>query len=91
MKFGHILFLVISMSVAQRPMNAQEMQRTLTNADIINMAKSGIGDQTIILTIQKATTKFDSSPEALIQLKAAGVRRGTERRADCISWHSDCC
>jgi hypothetical protein len=37
------------------------------------MAKSGIGEQTIILTIQKATTKFDTSPEALIQLKAAGV------------------
>jgi len=52
---------------------AQEPQRILTNADIINLAKSGIGDQTIILSIQKAATKFDTSPEALIQLKTAGV------------------
>jgi len=37
------------------------------------MSKSGIGDATIILTIQKSATKFDTSPDALIQLKAAGL------------------
>src|SRR5260370_18965254 len=52
---------------------AQEPSRALTNADIINMAKSGIGEQTIILTIQRTATKFDTAPEALIQLKTAGV------------------
>lgn len=53
--------------------NAQEPQHILTNSDIVNMSKSGIGDATIILTIQKSSTKFDTSPDALIQLKSAGV------------------
>jgi outer membrane lipoprotein-sorting protein len=52
---------------------AQEAQHTMTNADIVNMAKSGVGDQTIILMIQKGTRKFDTSPDAVIELKKAGV------------------
>jgi hypothetical protein len=54
-------------------MNAQEAQRVLSNTDVINMAKSGIGEQTIILTIQKSATRFDTSADALVQLKTAGV------------------
>src|SRR5713226_360677 len=73
MKVRKVLFLLILFSIALKPLNAQEPRRTLANADIINLVKSGIGEQTIILTIQKATTKFDTSPEALIQLKTAGV------------------
>lgn len=73
MKFRNILLLLFFCWVPLGSTIAQEAQRTLTNADIVNMAKSGIGEQTIILTIQKATTKFDTSPEALIQLKTAGV------------------
>jgi hypothetical protein len=52
---------------------AQEPTRTITNADIINLVRAGIGDSTIILTIQKAPSHFDTSTEALIQLKTAGV------------------
>lgn len=37
------------------------------------MAKSGIGEQTIILTIQKSAARFDTTPEGLIELKKAGV------------------
>jgi hypothetical protein len=59
--------------VASTPTLAQEAQRTLTNADILNLTKSGIGEQTIILMIQKASPKFDTSPEALIELKKGGV------------------
>jgi hypothetical protein len=43
---------------------AQDGQRILTNADILNMAKSGLAEQTIILMMQKSTPKFDTSPEA---------------------------
>jgi hypothetical protein len=68
-----ILFLLILLPISPRPVSAQEPNRALTNTDIINMTKSGIGDQVIVLSIQKATTKFDTSPESLIQLKAAGV------------------
>src|SRR5882672_2671407 len=54
--------------------NSQEPQHALSNADIINMVKSGIGDSTIILSIQRSQqTKFDTSPDGLIQLKTAGV------------------
>jgi hypothetical protein len=52
---------------------AQEAAHTLTNADIINVAKSGVGEQTIVLMIQKAVPKFDTSPEAVIELKKAGI------------------
>ncbi len=55
---------------------AQEAQRAVTNADIVNMAKSGVGEQTIVLMIQKGTPKFDTSPEAVIELKKAGVSDG---------------
>jgi hypothetical protein len=72
MKLAKVLFLIAAF-VGSQSIVAQEPARILTNADIINMAKSGIGDQIIILSIQKAVTKFDTSPDALIQLKAAGV------------------
>jgi hypothetical protein len=48
-------------------------QHTLTNADVLSMAKSGIGEQTILLAIQQGPTKFDTSPQALIDLKNAGL------------------
>jgi hypothetical protein len=64
-----ILLAMILISTA----NSQEPQHVLTNSDIVNMSKSGIGDATIILTIQRSSTKFDASPDALIQLKSAGV------------------
>jgi TPR repeat protein len=45
----------------------------ITNSDLITMTKAGIGEQTIILAIQRGPVKFDSSPQALIALKRAGV------------------
>jgi hypothetical protein len=66
------LYLMLALSLLPTA-NAQEPQRVLSNSDIVNMSKSGIGDATIILTIQKTSTKFDISPDALIQLKTAGV------------------
>lgn len=48
-------------------------QHVLTNSDVLSMAKSGIGEQTILLAIQQGPTKFDTSPQALIELKNAGL------------------
>jgi hypothetical protein len=73
MKFRKILFLLVLCSFPIGSPIAQETQRTLTNADIIKMAKSGISEQTIILMIQKTAPKFDTSPDALIELKREGV------------------
>lgn len=52
---------------------AQTTSITITNSDVISMVKAGIGDQTIILAIQRGPTKFDTSPQALIALKNNGV------------------
>jgi hypothetical protein len=73
MRLPKILLLTIALTCSENSIHAQESPRVLTNADIINMAKSGISDQIIILSIQKSATKFDISPDALIQLKTAGV------------------
>jgi hypothetical protein len=74
MKLGNIvLILLIAFIPFVRKAVAQDSGRILTNADIVNMTKSGIGDPIIVLSIQKGATKFDTSPDALIKLKADGV------------------
>lgn len=45
----------------------------ITNSDVSSMTKAGIGERTIILAIQHGPVKFDTSPKALIALKAARV------------------
>jgi hypothetical protein len=62
------LFLFALLSVV-----GQATPPEITNADVIGMAKAGIGDQTIILAIQRGPVKFDTSPQALIALKSGGV------------------
>jgi hypothetical protein len=52
---------------------AQTAPTEITNSDVISMTKAGIGEQTIVLTIQHGSVKFDTSPQALIALKGAGV------------------
>jgi outer membrane lipoprotein-sorting protein len=73
MKLSKIILFTMLCVVGSKLTVAQEAQRTMTNGDVIKLAKSGIGEQTIILTIQKSSGAFDTSPEALIQLKTAGV------------------
>ena len=51
----------------------QATSTEITNSDVISMTKAGIGEQTIILTIQRGPVKFDTSPRALIALKQAGI------------------
>ena len=52
---------------------AQNSQASLKNADILQMMKSGLGRRTIVLLIQQGPCNFDTSPQALIKLKKAGV------------------
>jgi hypothetical protein len=51
----------------------QSNPTTVTNSDLIRMANAGIGDQTIILAVQHGPTMLDTSPQALILMKQAGV------------------
>jgi hypothetical protein len=52
---------------------AQQEKKPLTNADVVKLVQAGLGDDTILLAIQNSNTNFDTSPEALIDLKAKGV------------------
>jgi hypothetical protein len=45
----------------------------LTNADIIEMSRAGLGKQVILQKIEKSQTAFDASAKGLIELKKAGV------------------
>jgi hypothetical protein len=55
---------------------AQESHGPITNADVLSMTKSGLGEQTIVLAIGRGLTNFDTSPQTLIELKKAGVADG---------------
>lgn len=52
---------------------AQQPRAPITNADVVSMTKSGLGEQTIVLAIQQGSTNFDTSPQTLVELKKAGV------------------
>lgn len=46
---------------------------TLTNADIVEMSRAGLGKQIILQKIASSDAGFDISAKALIELKKAGV------------------
>lgn len=52
---------------------AAQESKPLTNADVVAMMQAGLPESTVILAIQKGSTNFDTSPQALIQLKNQGV------------------
>lgn len=52
---------------------AQRSQKPLTNADVVEMVKAGLAEDTIVLTIERSASDFDTSPPALIALKQNGV------------------
>lgn len=47
--------------------------KPLTNADVIAMVKGGLAESTVLLAIQQDARNFDTSPQALLALKNAGV------------------
>src|SRR5262245_23587015 len=46
---------------------------TLTNADVIKLTKSGLGDEVIVAKIGQAQTDFRLDTDSLVQLKNEGV------------------
>lgn len=51
----------------------QDAKKPLTNVDVVEMARAGLTDNTIILAIEKGPTQFDTSAQTLIHLKNQGV------------------
>lgn len=49
------------------------LAKPLTNPDVVKMVKAELPDSTIVLAIQNSPPDFDLSPDALIELKSAGV------------------
>jgi len=48
--------------------------KAFTNADVVKMVQAGLGEALVVAAIRQAKrTAFDVSPEALMELKAAGV------------------
>ena len=55
-------------------LSAQDQAKPLTNDDVVKMVKSGMDEGLIKTVIQRSlATKFNTSPDALISLKNAGV------------------
>jgi hypothetical protein len=65
--------LVLAIIIAVLPTSFAQTQKPLTNADIINMTTQGFDPTLIVKDIQSSSTDFDTSPQALINLKNAGV------------------
>lgn len=47
--------------------------KTLTNPDVVKMFKAGLPDTTIVMAIRQSSPNFDTSPDALVELKNQGV------------------
>jgi len=60
-------------AIKQDMMGQSRTQRLLSNTDIVGMVKAGIGADVVIAEIKAAHCSFETSPEALIALKNAGV------------------
>ena len=69
-----LLFALVGLFGAAQ---ASAQGKPLTNADIVEMTKAGLPENTIVLAIEKGPAQFDTSPQALIQLKNNGVSTAT--------------
>jgi len=61
--------------------NGQREKKPMTNGDVVALIKAGLPEETIVLAIQQQPSNFDTSPEALIQLKNQGA---TQKILDAI-------
>jgi hypothetical protein len=69
-------------ALGQQPgaLPAGAADKPLTNQDVIRMVKAGLGDDLIIGKIRTSPCQFDTSVEAMLQLKGDGVSENVIRR-----------
>jgi hypothetical protein len=65
-------FAVNSQGMIYLPQQEQAAT-TLTNNDVVEMIKAGLSADIVVAKIKASSSKFDTSPSALQQLKSAGV------------------
>lgn len=73
-----LVFVLINFAItsprAQQPTITQESkQEQLTNKDVLEMLRSGLATEIIIAKVRSTPSKFDTTPAALADLKAAAV------------------
>ena len=54
-------------------LTAAAQTETLTNSNVIEMAKAGLGEDIVLNKIRTADGNYDVSATALIELKKAGI------------------
>jgi hypothetical protein len=67
--------LVAILAINSSLVLGQQSKKALTNDDVIMMVKGGLEDTVIVLKIQQSPANYDTSVEALVQLKKQGVSR----------------
>jgi hypothetical protein len=72
---GTLVLIACSVCPALASKNRQQDSQSpvLTNADVLNLAKAGLGDAVIIDKIRASNCRFDTSADALVTLKSDGV------------------
>jgi hypothetical protein len=73
--FARSVLLFCALSICAVTLSFAETQKPLSNADVISMTKQSIDPALIVKDIQSSPTDFDTSPQALIDLKNAGVAK----------------
>ena len=63
--------------------------QAMTNQDIIKMQQAELSEQTILLAMEKEPADYDTSPDALIELKHAGVTEKVIQRLLAIEGRGD--
>lgn len=68
-------FLALTLVCVLAAWSQQQPQSNtaLTNQDVITMAKAGLPAEVVVAKIKSSSTKFDTSPSALTELKKDGV------------------
>jgi hypothetical protein len=73
-RFQTVLICAVCLFFVTSTVNAQKTQRTMTNADVVEMVAARLSEQIITTSIRTAPAKdFDLTSTGLIALKKAGV------------------
>ena len=71
--FGILPGFVLAHSISSAQGAPQATPTALTNEDVIKMVQAKLGEAVILAKIRSSPCKFDTSTDALIKLKGAGV------------------
>jgi hypothetical protein len=71
---GSNLIPALTASARQAPVSSQQQEQApLTNKDVLEMLKAGLSEDVLIAKIKTSSSKFDTSPAALQELKNSSV------------------